>query len=55
VSYVVRVVSVEENLDFPCRGSLHLHLLRAYITLGPVAPYFCYKIFIIKISIYNKF
>jgi hypothetical protein len=30
----VRVVNVEENLDFSHRLSLHLHLLRAYIPFG---------------------
>jgi hypothetical protein len=34
MSYVVKLVSVEENLDFLHRLFLHLHLLRAYITLG---------------------
>jgi hypothetical protein len=33
MSYVVEVVSVEENLDFLHKLFLHLHLFKAYITL----------------------
>jgi hypothetical protein len=33
MSYVVKVGSVEENLDFLCRLFFHLHLFRVYITL----------------------